>query len=77
MEHSPTFRKNKIPFTSVCREDIAALGNEGKESITDSAIDNMVQKIMDDYAANFYWEDLCLFAKEHCGLEKEKHSKVN
>ena len=77
MEHSPTFRKSKIPFTSVCREDIAALGNEGKESITDSAIDNMVQKIMDDYAANFYWEDLCLFAKEHCGLEKEKHSKVN
>ena len=77
MEHSPTFRKSKIPFTSVCREDIAALGNEGKGSITDSAIDNMVQKIMDDYAANFYWEDLYLFIMEHCSLEKEKHSKVN
>lgn len=72
MEHSPTFRKSKTPFTSVCREDIAALGNEGEERLTDSAIDNIVQRILDDYAANFFWEDLYLFIMEHCSLEKEK-----
>lgn len=74
MEHSPTFRKNKIPFTSVCREDITALGNEGEMILTDSAIDNIVQRILDDYTANFFWKDLYLFIMEHCGLEKEKIS---
>ena len=72
MEHSPTYRKNSFSITSICREDIAALGNEGEERLTDSAIDNIVQRILDDYAANFFWEDLYLFIMEHCSREKEK-----
>lgn len=76
MEHLPTFRKSKIPFTSVCRKDITALGNEGEVRLTDTAIDNIVQRILDDYTANFFWKDLCLFIMEHCGLEKEA-PKVN
>ena len=64
-------RKSKIPFTSVCREDIAALGNEGKESITDSVMEKIAEKMADAYLENSFWSDLDYFVGEYCGLEQE------
>lgn len=70
MEHSPTFRKSKIPFTSVCREDIAALGYKGAENIPDSVMEKIAEKMADDYIENSFWTKLDYFVGEYCNLTK-------
>ena len=70
MEHSPTFRKIDIPFTSVCREDIAALGYKGAENIPDSVMEKIAEKMADDYIENSFWTKLDYFVGEYCNLTK-------
>ena len=71
MELSPTFRKNSFSITSVCREDIAALGYKGAENIPDSVMEKIAEKMADDYIENSFWIKLDYFVGEYCGLEQE------
>lgn len=73
MEVSPTFKKDAFPITSVCREDITALGYKGAEYISDSVMEKIAQKMCDAYVANSFWSDLDFFVGEYCNLEKEEN----
>ena len=70
MELSPTFRKNSFSITSVCREDIAALGYKGAENIPDSVMEKIAEKMADDYIENSFWTKLDYFVGEYCNLTK-------
>lgn len=72
MEVSPTFKKDTFHITSVCREDITALGYKGAENISDSVMEKIAQKMCDAYVANSFWSDLDFFVGEYCNLEKEE-----
>ena len=73
MELSHTFKKIKFPITSVCREDITALGYKGAENIPDSVMEKIADKMGDAYVSNSFWEDLDFFVGEYCNLEKEEN----
>lgn len=73
MELSPTFKKIEFPITSVCREDITALGYKGAEDISDSVMEKIAQKMADAYVTHSFWEDLDFFVGEYCNLEKEEN----
>ena len=70
MEHSPTYRKNSFSITSICREDIAALGYKGAENIPDSVMEKIAEKMADDYIENSFWTKLDYFVGEYCNLTK-------
>lgn len=72
MEVSPTFKKDTFHITSVCRDDITALGYKGAENISDSVMEKIAQKMRDAYVANSFWSDLDFFVGEYCDLEKEE-----
>lgn len=73
MELSPTFKKIEFPITSVCREDITALGYKGADGISDSVMEKIAQKMADAYVTHSFWEDLDFFVGEYCNLEKEEN----
>lgn len=73
MEVSPTFKKDTFLITSVCRQDITALGYKGVEGISDSVMEKIAQKMCDAYVANSFWCDLDFFVGEYCNLEKEEN----
>ena len=73
MELSHTFKKIKFPITSVCREDITALGYKGAEDIPYSVMKKIAEKMRDAYVANSFWEGLDFFVGEYCKLEKEEN----
>ena len=75
MEVSPTFKKTSFPITSVCREDIAALGYKGAENISDSVMEKIASKMADAYVSQSFWSDLDFFVGEYCNLELEEGVK--
>lgn len=75
MELSHTFKKIEFPITSVCREDITALGYKGAEYISDSVMEKIAQKMADAY--DTFWLDLDFFVGEYCNLEKEDNKGEN
>ena len=70
MELSPTYRKSSFSITSICRDDITALGYKGAENIPDSVMEKIAKKMADAYVENSFWIDLDYFVEEFCGLEK-------
>lgn len=71
MEVSHTFKKFSFPITSICRGDISALGYKGAETISDSVMEKIAQKMADAYVEQSFWADLDFFVSEYCNLEKE------
>ena len=71
MEVSHTFKKFSFPITSICRGDISALGYKGAETISDSVMEKIAQKMADAYVEQSFWNDLDFFVSEYCNLEKE------
>lgn len=61
-------KKEYFNITSVCREDISALGYKDAESIPDAVMEKIASKMADAYLDNQFWIDLKFMVDEYCSL---------
>lgn len=67
--------KTEFHIASLTREDIAALGFKGADSISDDVMEKIAQKMCDIYVENEFWEDLDFYVSTMCGLEREEEDE--